>query len=63
MTNMAVKERFRNFMFNVRRVLLISTKPDKTEFKTTAKITGMGIIIIGIIGFVIFLVAQLIGGL
>lgn len=61
--SMPIKERFKNFMFNVRRVLMVSNKPDKTEFKTTTKITGIGIIIIGIIGFVIFLIAQLIGGL
>jgi protein transport protein SEC61 subunit gamma-like protein len=60
---MSIKERFKNFMFNVRRVLLVSNKPDKTEFKTTAKITGIGIVIIGVIGFIIFIIAQLIGGL
>ena len=50
-------------MFNVRRILLISSKPDREQFQTTAKITGLGIVIIGVIGFAIFLVAQLIGGL
>ena len=43
----------------IRRVLLISSKPDKYEFKQSLKVTGMGIVIIGIVGFVIFLVVQL----
>ncbi|MFC2143055.1 protein translocase SEC61 complex subunit gamma [Candidatus Aenigmatarchaeota archaeon] len=53
--------RLKNMLFNIRRVLLIANKPDIQEFKTTTKITGMGIIIIGVIGFIIFIAAQLIG--
>ncbi len=43
----------------IRRVLLISSKPDKYEFRQSLKITGIGIIIIGVIGFIIFLIVQL----
>ena len=43
----------------IRRVLLVSSKPDKYEFKQSLKITGIGLMIIGAIGFVIFLVVQL----
>ena len=53
----------RNTIERMRRVLLVSNKPDKYEYKQTVKITGLGIIIIGIIGFAMFLVVQLIGGL
>ena len=47
----------------IRRVLLVSSKPDKEEFKQSVKITGLGILLIGAIGFIIFLVVMLIGGL
>lgn len=47
----------------IRRILLVSSKPDKSEYKQTVKITGLGFAIIGIIGFVIFIIVQLIGGL
>ena len=47
----------------IRRVLLVSSKPDKEEFVQSAKITGLGIAVIGFIGFIIFLVVMLIGGL
>jgi protein transport protein SEC61 subunit gamma and related proteins len=42
------------------RVLKITRKPDKMEFKTIVKVSGLGIIIIGLIGFVITMAKQLI---
>lgn len=47
----------------IRRILLISSKPDKSEYKQSAKITGLGFVLIGVIGFSIFLIFNLIGGL
>jgi protein translocase SEC61 complex gamma subunit len=49
----------RNTIERMRRVLLVANKPDKTEFKQAVKITGLGFVIIGIIGFVIFLTVQI----
>ncbi|MFH0860935.1 MAG: protein translocase SEC61 complex subunit gamma [Candidatus Altiarchaeota archaeon] len=43
-----------------RRILRLTRKPRKSEFNETAKITGLGIIIIGVIGFLIFFIALLI---
>jgi len=45
----------RQILEKMRRVLLVSSKPDKDEFIQSIKVTGLGILIIGIIGFVIFL--------
>ena len=56
------KESITQTLKQYRRVLYISRRPDRDEFLNVAKITGIGIIIIGIIGFVITLVAQLISG-
>jgi protein translocase SEC61 complex gamma subunit len=47
----------------IRRILLISSKPDKAEYRQSAKITGIGFVVIGVIGFAIFLIFNLIGGL
>lgn len=47
----------------IRRILLVSSKPDRQEYKQSVKITGLGFVIIGVIGFIIFLIVQLIGGL
>ncbi|MGB9937650.1 MAG: protein translocase SEC61 complex subunit gamma [Methanobacterium sp.] len=56
------KETTSQFIRQCRRVLHVSKKPDREEFQNLAKITGIGIIIIGAIGFAISLIAQLVGG-
>ena len=43
----------------IRRVLLVSSKPDKHEFKQSVRVSGIGLVILGVIGFVIFLIVQL----
>ncbi len=55
------KESISQFIKQCRRVLTISKKPDREEFQNVAKITGIGILIIGVIGFILTLAAQLIG--
>lgn len=37
------------------RILKLTRKPTKQEFNTIAKVAGAGILVIGFIGFVIFL--------
>jgi len=54
---MDLKETFRRYM----RVLHVARKPSKDEFLTTGKMSALGIFIIGIIGFVIFLTFALSG--
>jgi len=60
---MKIMEKLKAFLAQCRRVFMVSTKPTKEEFKQSVKITGIGIIIIGLIGFTIFLIVQLLGGL
>ena len=43
-----------------RRVYKITKKPSKEEFVSIVKVTGLGIIIIGALGFMIFMVVELI---
>ena len=52
------KESIRGFLKQCERVLRVSKKPDNEEYKTVAKVTGLGIIVIGLLGFVISLVSQ-----
>lgn len=42
---------FKSFLIQTHRVLKVTRKPTTFEFKTVAKITGLGIIAIGAIGF------------
>ncbi len=41
------------FWHNCVRVLKITRKPDQSEFTELVKITGLGLIVIGLIGFII----------
>jgi len=54
--------RIKTFTGECRRVLKITKKPDATEFKTIVKVSGMGIIIIGTIGFFITMLKLIIFG-
>ncbi|MCK4405216.1 MAG: protein translocase SEC61 complex subunit gamma [Hadesarchaea archaeon] len=49
------------FFSNCKRVLRIARKPDKNEYLQVAKITGLGITLIGFIGFLILLVGVFLG--
>jgi len=55
--------RLKAFSSQCKRVLLVSSKPDTQELKLSAKITAIGMAIIGAIGFFIYIAFLLIGGL
>ncbi|MFH1276627.1 MAG: protein translocase SEC61 complex subunit gamma [Candidatus Woesearchaeota archaeon] len=52
--------KFKRFIKESIRVMRIIKKPGKEEYLTTVKVTGLGIAVIGALGFVIFLLRQLI---
>ncbi len=41
------------------RVLKVSSKPKKREFLLTAKICALGIVILGIIGFIVYAIFEM----
>jgi protein transport protein SEC61 subunit gamma-like protein len=49
---MVFTQKIKDRIDNYKRVLMVARKPSKDEFKETAKITGLGMLIVGIIGFV-----------
>ncbi len=50
---------FSEFVQQARRVLRLARKPTREEFIRTAKITGIGIILLGFIGYVIHMIYYL----
>ena len=58
-TKRTVKSKLREYV----RVLKIAEKPDRNEFEMSLKITGVGILIIGLVGFSFFLAGQILGGM
>ncbi len=53
--------KFKTFLKECKRVLKITKKPSKEEFQTIVKICAIGMVIIGILGFIITIGATLIG--
>jgi protein transport protein SEC61 subunit gamma-like protein len=43
----------KDFLQQCKRVLMISRKPNREEYLTISKVTGIGICLLGIIGFFI----------
>ena len=58
---MNVGEIVGKFFMDSKRIFRVSRKPSKEEYKRMALIIGLGIVIIGIIGFLIQLFFQLVG--
>ena len=58
---MNIKETTSDFIKQSKRVLKVARKPDREEYFNFSKVTAIGIAIIGVIGFVIVLLCQLLG--
>lgn len=58
---MSVNESINRFFKQCKRVLRVSKKPDREEYLNFSKVTAIGILIIGAIGFAIVLISQLVG--
>ncbi|WP_297512670.1 protein translocase SEC61 complex subunit gamma [Thermococcus sp.] len=55
-------EKIKTFLSESKRVLLVTRKPGMKEFKLAVKITGIGMILIGLIGMLIRMVGYFITG-
>jgi protein transport protein SEC61 subunit gamma-like protein len=53
------ESKIKRFFKETVRVLRITKKPSTEEYKSLVKVTGIGIAIIGAIGFIIFLIKQI----
>ncbi len=51
--------KFKSFVIECKRVFRVTKKPSNLEFKTIVKASGLGIIVIGLIGFIIHIIKQL----
>jgi len=49
----------RETLTKYKRVLMIARKPDSKELKETTRICGLGFFIVGIIGFMFYLISVL----
>ena len=51
--------KIKRFIIECKRVLKVTRKPDSIEFKTIVKVSGLGMCVIGLIGFIIQVMKQL----
>ena len=58
---MNFEERFNKFIKDSKRVLKVSRKPDGPEYRDLAKISALGVVIIGGIGYIIVCLGSVIG--
>ena len=55
-------QKIKSFFKESKRVLRVTKKPNKEEFMTVFKVTAIGTLIIGAMGFIIFILKQLLFG-
>ena len=53
----SIKEKLENY----RRVLIVARKPTVKEFEISAKVTAIGVAIVGLIGYIIYLIFFVLG--
>lgn len=54
-----IKEKILYALSETGRILKLTRKPRRKEYNDVAKTTGMGIILVGLMGFIIFLISQI----
>ncbi len=58
MFSMTLKERLKTFIQECIRVFRITRKPSGEEFKIIVKVSGIGILVIGLIGFAVHILWE-----
>lgn len=52
--------KLKSFVVECRRVFAVTKKPSKEEFKAVSKVSALGALVIGFIGFVVHFAYQMI---
>ncbi|MDP3881811.1 MAG: protein translocase SEC61 complex subunit gamma [Nanoarchaeota archaeon] len=61
-TGPGIKTRITSFLIQCKRVWMILKKPTAQEFKSIAKVSAIGLLIIGLMGFIISDLIKIITG-
>ncbi len=56
---MSIITNFTNFITNARHILYVSYKPSEDRYKKTAKVILIGVVTIGLVGFIIAIIISL----
>ena len=52
--------KLKSFLLESKRVYKITKKPSGEEFKVIVKVTSIGILLIGLLGFIIHIISQMV---
>jgi len=55
-----LKTKLVSFMGQCRRIITIATKPTKMEYAALAKVVAAGVAVLGVVGFLLYLVFNLV---
>ncbi len=55
----SIWSKFKRFAIESKRVFRVTKKPTKDEYKIIVKVTSIGLLIIGAIGFIIAVILQI----
>lgn len=58
--NWDIQGKWDHFVTGAKRILTVSRKPDTPQYMSMTRITAIGIIVLGVIGFLVELVSFLI---
>ena len=58
--NIGWKSKLGSFIVQCKRVWHVLRKPTGEEFKTIAKVSAIGLVLIGLVGFIVAVIMQLI---
>jgi len=56
---MSIKEQLKNFLAKCKRVWLVLKKPSRREYTTIAKVSAIGVLILGAIGFFVSILMKM----
>jgi len=56
------KTKTRSFLIQCARVLKVTKKPDRDEYRVLVKVSALGIAVIGLLGFLLHVIKKLLLG-
>jgi protein translocase SEC61 complex gamma subunit len=57
---MMIVDRVKRMYGETRRILILTRRPKRSEYNETIKVTGAGILLMGIVGFLVLFISRIV---
>jgi len=57
---MMIVNKIKRMFSETRRILILTRRPKRSEYNETIKVTGAGILLMGIVGFLILFISRIV---